>query len=320
MLVFDPESVPPTRKRSLDSTSTVATPWYRDLRFSIGLFAAPFFFFAHQIVALVASGLSPEQMTRAEDAVTFISGAVLLFPLAALIERVTDYYEHNFHHHHDRNSALLRAGLLHTTFTNFAFLALTLFTLINATASGTEHSNDLIRIVQVSIAGSIVVSILFNLGVAIFIGGLNFKRHGGRMNFSKELANQDAEMLTIAVVILSLPTLASHFNINPSFLDNTTYKLTTSGVQTLSVIVSVVMIFIYVSYFLWTLLKVGDPQGATMMSSRHCFGLSTKCSSRKARSRSMTLCARPASIIPTRRAGNMTCKRSSNRWTNWMPR
>jgi Ca2+/H+ antiporter len=193
----------------------------------------------------------------------FISGAVVLFPLAAIIEAVTDYYEHNFLHQHDRYNALLRAGLLHTTFTNFAFLVLTILTLATAQRQAQGASGNLVRIVQVSIAGSIVVSILFNLGVAIFLGGLNFKQHKGRLNFSKELANQDAEMLTIAVIILSLPTLAARLNISPGFLDTTTYKVPPSTISDLSVIVSAVMLFIYVSYLLWTVLKVGDVQGST---------------------------------------------------------
>jgi Ca2+/H+ antiporter len=251
-------SVPPERPARL--------PWYRDLRFAVGLFAAPFFFFAPDIIHLVAPDLTAEQAQQGAQAMQFISGAVLLFPLAAVIEAVTDYYEHNFLHQHDRYNALLRAGLLHTTFTNFAFLVLTIFTLASAQQQAhgaASTAADLVRIVQVSIAGSIVVSILFNLGVSVFVGGLNFKHHGGRLNFSKELANQDAEMLTIAVIILSLPTLASRLNISPGFLDKVTYRVPATTITDLSVVVSGVMLFIYVSYLLWTVLKVGDRQGET---------------------------------------------------------
>jgi Ca2+/H+ antiporter len=237
-------------------------PWYRDLRFAIGLFAAPFFFFAPQIIHLFAPSVPAGQPSPGAQAMQFISGAVLLFPLAAVIEAVTEYYEHNFRHQHDRYNALLRAGLLHTTFTNFAFLALMIFTLISAEQQKASTA-DLVRIVQVSIAGSIVVSILFNLGVAVFLGGLNFKHHSGRLNFSKELANQDAEMLTIAVIILSLPTLANKLNISPGFLDTASYRVPTSTISDLSVIVSGVMLFIYLSYLLWTVFKVGDRQGET---------------------------------------------------------
>src|SRR5260370_38223493 len=70
-------------------------------------------------------------------------------------------------------------------------------------------------------------------------------------------------MLTIAVVILSLPTLASRLNINPSFLDTANYHVPTSTIQNLSIIVSGIMLFAYASYILWTLLKVGDVQGET---------------------------------------------------------
>lgn len=252
------DSLPPTRKRTLNQTEVVTQPWYRDLRFSIGIVAAPVFFFAGWFVQMAAPELDATTAQHAQQAIQFIAGAVLLFPLATLIEGVTGYYEHNFHHQHDRNNALLRAGLLHTTFTNIAFLILTIFTL-----SHSGGSPDLVRIVQVSIAGSIVVSILFNLGVAIFIGGFNVRRHGGRMNFSKELANQDAEMITIAVVILSLPTLASHFNISPSFLDKEVYRLPQANVADLSVIISVILVFIYISYFFWTLLRFGDRVGQT---------------------------------------------------------
>jgi Ca2+/H+ antiporter len=242
------------------------TAWYRDLRYSIGLLAAPVFIFAPNIVQFVAPELEPEVARQTGQAVQFVFGAIVLFPLAAVIEGVTEYYEHNFMHKHDRNSALLRAGLLHTTFTNFAFLMLTIFTLISAQRlrlSSPEASATLGRVVQVSIAGSIIVSILFNLGFAVLVGGLNFKRHGGRMNFSKELANQDAEMLTIAVIILSLPTLAAKLGISPGFADTVHYTVPARTISNLSVIVSVVMLVMYVAYVLWTVLKVGDVAGET---------------------------------------------------------
>jgi Ca2+/H+ antiporter len=253
----------PTATRTPPATDRVARkpPWYRDLRFSFGVLAAPVFFFADQIVSLVAPGLAPENSAQLAQAVQFVAGAILLFPLSALIELVTEYYEHNFRHRHDRNGALLRAGLLHTSFTNIAFLILMIFTLREANTS--SDASTLIRIVQVSIAGTIVVSILFSLGVAIFIGGLNIRRHGGRMNFSKELSNQDAELITIAVVILSLPTLASVLNVSPSFLDNVVYKLPQTYITNLSVVISIILIFIYVSYFFWTLLRVGDVKQQT---------------------------------------------------------
>ncbi len=240
---------------------TRTTPWYRDLRFSFGVLAAPVFFFSDQIVQIFAPGLAPTTAAQLSQAIQFISGAVLLFPLSALIELVTEYYEHNFLHRNDRYGALLRAGLLHTSFTNIAFLILMIFTLREAN-SGSDAST-LVRIVQVSIAGTIVVSILFSLGIAIFIGGWNIRRHGGRMNFSKELSNQDSELITIAVVILSLPTLASILNVSPSFLDNVVYKLPQTYVTSLSVVISIILILIYTSYFFWTLLKLGDVKKQT---------------------------------------------------------
>src|SRR5260370_14502326 len=70
-------------------------PWYRDLRFAIGIFAAPFFFFAPTIINLVAPNLTPTEAQHPIDAMQFISGAILLFPLAAVIEADTKDYEHN---------------------------------------------------------------------------------------------------------------------------------------------------------------------------------------------------------------------------------
>ncbi len=236
-------------------------PWYKDIRLAFGILSIPVFLFSDQIVGLLFPAVSAAQANEYAQAVHFISGAITLFPLVTLIEQVTEYYEHNFHHSNDRFNALLRAGLLHTTFTNIAFLILTLLTL--SIANSGSSSSDLIRIVQVSIAGSFVVSILFNLGLSIFIGGFNINKHKGRMHFSKELANQDSEMIAIAVIILSLPTLANRFNISPSFLDNLQYKVPTSTISNLSVIISFILIFIYVSYTLWTLFKLGDRQKQT---------------------------------------------------------
>ena len=122
---------PTTRTASVPAEQMAkTTPWYRDLRFSVGVLAAPVFFFADPIARFFAPGLAPETAAQIAQAIQFISGAILLFPLAALIELVTEYYEHNFLHRYDRNGALQRAGLLHTSFTNVAFLILMIFTLL----------------------------------------------------------------------------------------------------------------------------------------------------------------------------------------------
>jgi Ca2+:H+ antiporter len=90
-------------------------------------------------------------------------------------------------------------GLLHTTFSNIAELSIALFILLTFEApEGPE-------IVLSSVAGVIIRNSLLFLGVATFLGCLK----NGSMKFNAEHAGEYATVFALAVIGLSLPTVAA---------------------------------------------------------------------------------------------------------------
>ena len=90
-------------------------------------------------------------------------------------------------------------GLLHTTFSNIAELSIALSVLLTfAAPEGPE-------IVLSSVAGVIIRNSLLFLGVATFLGCLK----NGTMKFNAEHAGEYATVFALAVIGLSLPTVAA---------------------------------------------------------------------------------------------------------------
>jgi Ca2+:H+ antiporter len=90
-------------------------------------------------------------------------------------------------------------GLLHTTFSNIAELSIALSVLLTFSApEGPE-------IVLSSVAGVIIRNSLLFLGVATFLGCLK----NGSMKFNAEHAGEYATVFALAVIGLSLPTIAA---------------------------------------------------------------------------------------------------------------
>jgi Ca2+:H+ antiporter len=195
--------------------------------------------------------------------VVFIAGGLILFPLGTVIEYVTEDFAEMFGRRLNSKSAgQLIGGLIHDFCTSIAYLALTTFTLINTANSTTlspAQKNELVTIVQFSIAGAIIINVLFNTGVAFALGSFKF----GRLNFSKEYANQYSEMLFISVAVLALPSLASQFS-------NATihFSITGTDAMALSNITAIVLVVVYACYLGWTVLRLGDRQGKTTEESR----------------------------------------------------
>src|SRR5215470_17359014 len=124
-----------------------------------------------------------------------------LIPLASIIGDVTD-----------RLAEYLgpkTSGFISASFGNIPELAIGGFLLWhaeNAVARGGSSENDFV-IIRGLLIGSIINNILLVLGVSVFFGAL---RHG-KLRFHKDEAAGYASMLALAVVGLSLPTLASAF-------------------------------------------------------------------------------------------------------------
>jgi Ca2+:H+ antiporter len=179
--------------------------------------------------------------------VKFAAGVLVLIPLSTFIEVVTEDLIERL--------GQLVGGLLHAFFGNIAYFVLTASALFTAASlpAGSAERGDIVTIVQSSIGGTIVIDILFILGVSVFIGGMK----NGRMQFSAEYSNQYAEMLTVAVIALALPTLAQQFSVGLRFGDNS-LNINSSDVSVLSNITAIILIVAYIGYLGWTVFKFRD--------------------------------------------------------------
>jgi Ca2+:H+ antiporter len=132
-----------------------------------------------------------EHLGVSGEPVLLVIAALGLIPLAGFVESAVEEL-----------AELLGpfiGGLLHTTFSNIAELSIALFILLNFQApEGPE-------IVLSSVAGVIIRNSLLFLGVATFLGCLK----NGSMKFNAEHAGEYATVFALAVIGLSLPTVAA---------------------------------------------------------------------------------------------------------------
>jgi Ca2+:H+ antiporter len=139
-----------------------------------------------------------EHLGVAGEPVLLLIAALGLIPLAGFVESAVEEL-----------AELLGpfiGGLLHTTFSNVAELSIALFILLNFPApEGPE-------IVLSSVAGVIIRNSLLFLGVATFLGCLK----NGSMKFNAEHAGEYATVFALAVIGLSLPTVAALIQGAPS--------------------------------------------------------------------------------------------------------
>lgn len=181
-----------------------------------------------------------------EANVRFFSGVLVLVPLSTFLEVVTEDLIERL--------GQFAGGLLHAAFGNAAYFVLTVTTLIAASTAGPEKQQELVTVVQSSIAGSIVIDILFILGISIFIGGLR----NGRMQFSAEYSNQYAEMLLVAIIALALPSLAYRLHISVGFQNANAFNISATEAAQLSDVTAVILIIAYIGYLGWTIFHFRD--------------------------------------------------------------
>jgi Ca2+:H+ antiporter len=235
------------------ATSTVSTYKPRPLRHRFRKAWRAVLFLA--LIPFFMSGPIQELTGFDENIVRFLSGVVVLIPLATFIEVVTEDLIERL--------GQLVGGLLHAFFGNVAYFTLTVTALITA-ANSAGKKDELVNVVQSSIAGTIVIDMLFILGLSIFIGGFR----NGRMQFSAEYANQYAEMITVAVIALALPGLAARLGVQVGFSGSTpSNNIIENEAAILSDITAVILIIAYVGYLGWTVFKFRDkpakPEGGT---------------------------------------------------------
>jgi len=137
------------------------------------------------------AGLEEQQRVLVVGGVIFVLAALSLIPLAGFLESAVEELAELL--------GEFLGGLLHTTASNVAELALALSVLTSFAGSrGSE-------IVLSSVAGVIVRNALLFLGIATLLGCWR----NGKMRFSPEAAGEYSTVFALAVTGLSLPTLAA---------------------------------------------------------------------------------------------------------------
>mgnify|MGYP001040347730 CR=1 FL=1 len=151
----------------------------------------------------------------------FALSALSIVPLAGMMGEATEeisYY-----------AGPRAGGFLNATFGNATELIISFFAL----------KAGLFEVVKASIAGSVIGNILLVLGLSMLCGGLKFKSQV----FNRKVVEVSSSMLLFAVIGLSVPAIFMH-TIKPELL-NTQY-------EKFSVIVAVVMFFIYLMSLLFS--------------------------------------------------------------------
>src|SRR5579859_3853012 len=145
------------------------------------------------VPALFTSVLAPVPEDARETVghvAIFVLAALSLIPLAGFVESAVEELAELW--------GPFLGGLLHTTFGNVAELAIGISILLTPGINGAE-------IVTGSIAGVIIRNSLLSLGLATLLGAWR----NGRMSFNAENASEYSTVFALAVIGLSLPTIAT---------------------------------------------------------------------------------------------------------------
>jgi Ca2+:H+ antiporter len=166
------------------------------------------------------------------DALIVFSASVMgVVPTAALMGKATDELAHR--------SGPGIGGLLNVTFGNAPELIIALFAL----------HEGLQEVVKASLVGSILGNLLLVMGASMLIGGWN----RDRQKFVAEAASTQSTLLLLACVALALPAL---FQLSlggglPSPTEES--HRFSADLQTMSVLVSIVLLFSYVAGLFFSL-------------------------------------------------------------------
>jgi len=151
----------------------------------------------------------------------FITSAIGIIPLAIWLSTATE------------EVAVVTGpsigGLLNAVFGNAAELIIGLVAL----------KAGLIDIVKASITGSIIANLLLTMGLSMLFGGLRYKEQ----EFKPIVARVNGSSMTLAVIAILLPTMAFY----------TSGKIETPAIEQLSIIVALVLIFVYLMTLVFSL-------------------------------------------------------------------
>src|SRR5947208_11145621 len=177
------------------------------------MLAMPRWFYYLLIMAIVAPIINLIWGRQQEMAI-FITSAISLIPLAALIGWATEDLEYFV--------GPIAGGLLNATFGNAPEIIIGIFAL----------QQGLISVVKASIAGSIISNILLVLGSSLAIGGWRW----GKQYFSARDAGQYSAMMVVGVASLIIPFTA------------TSVIKDAQRIQSLSIAIAIVLLLVYVMY------------------------------------------------------------------------
>jgi Ca2+:H+ antiporter len=151
----------------------------------------------------------------------FITSAIGIIPLAIWLSSATE------------EVAVVTGpsigGLLNAVFGNATELIIGLVAL----------KAGLIDIVKASITGSIIANLLLTMGLSMLFGGLRYKEQ----EFKPIVARVNGSSMTLAVIAILLPTMAYY----------TSGKIETPAIEQLSIIVALVLIFVYLMTLVFSL-------------------------------------------------------------------
>lgn len=207
-------------------------------KINILLLGIPLVLFYGPITARLDSQLSGlgERRDTVVSLVVFVMAGLSLIPLAGFVESAVEEL-----------AELLGpfiGGLLHTTFGNVAELTIGLSLLLFGGAAGPN-------IVLGSIAGVIIRNSLLGLGLATTLGALR----NGRMKFDAENASEYSTVFALAVIGLSLPTIASMVLGGPNHERDATE---THQLTILSLAVAIVLVVSYFAYLAFAVFRVQE--------------------------------------------------------------
>ena len=164
-------------------------------------------------------------LVSAPDTAIFFTAAVGVIPTAALMGRATEELA--------AQTGPGIGGLLNVTFGNAPELIIALFAL----------GKGLQEVVKASIVGSIISNILLVLGAAMFFGGLGREKQ----TFNRTMAHSQAAMLLLALVAVVMPALFELIGGNGLPAVGDTRVNYGHKVETISAIVSGVLLLSYVA-------------------------------------------------------------------------
>ena len=182
------------------------------------------------LLLLVPASLVLDYLVHAPPVWVFVSAVLAIIPLAEWIRRATEQLA--------KLAGPAVGGLLNVTFGNTAELILALFVL------SAGHQS----VVKAQITGSIIGNSLLGLGVAVLVGSWGRERQ----TFKRERAGLLSSLLVLSLVGLLVP----------AFFNYTERSLNAPNVgqldEWLSLSVAVVLILVYVSNLIYTLVTHRD--------------------------------------------------------------